>query len=263
MTADRKGNPQITFRVDPEVMEELKHRAAAGPGRAGGVALYVRNLVHEHLGIPLPPQYGEGDPEDTWGCPKCGQESRLIFASCPRCWTRNPEARTEDGLGWYIPRDPATVARMKERTRILLRLYTGRAEHGLGHPTADSPFNSSAGEPLRVAVSDPSPPRGCPREFAVSSLAELEAYIARKAGNPPTFTPWLKQQAKRHDPIGDLARDTAPDPDWPKRGGRSAYVEYLEDRRAADNVLDALRDAWDEWSGLVTGAGTGEPARET
>lgn len=180
MTADRKGNPQITFRVEPHVMEELQRRAKASPGRAGGVALYVRNLVHEHLGIPLPPQYGEGDPEDSWTCPNpdCGKENRLIFATCPACWTKNPEARTNDGLGWYIPRDPATVARMEERNRILRRLYSGHAEHGLLHPTS-GPFNSPAGEPLRVAVVDPAAPLER-REFSVSTTAELEAYIAQK-----------------------------------------------------------------------------------
>jgi len=56
----RRGNPQITIRLDPEIMELLRERL--GPterGTAGGAALYVRRLIYQDLGIEMPRQYGE------------------------------------------------------------------------------------------------------------------------------------------------------------------------------------------------------------
>jgi hypothetical protein len=54
--------PELRLRVDPQVFLLLEQRAAdAGipsvPGRSGGAAEYVRRLIHDHLGLPLP-----GDP---------------------------------------------------------------------------------------------------------------------------------------------------------------------------------------------------------
>lgn len=54
------GRPQVSVRLDPEVMELLKERAAAEErerGRGGGVAHYVRRLIHRHLGLPEPDLY--------------------------------------------------------------------------------------------------------------------------------------------------------------------------------------------------------------
>lgn len=54
------GNPIICFPVPPDVYEELRRRAGEPTvGRAGGLALYLRRIVYEHLGIPLPVQYGD------------------------------------------------------------------------------------------------------------------------------------------------------------------------------------------------------------
>jgi YozE SAM-like fold len=62
------------------------------------------------------------------------------------------------------------------------------------------------------------------------------------------FADWLKKQTKRDDPIGDLARDNAGDPDLPDDGTFATYWEYLTfQRHAADVVLENLRDAWKEY----------------
>lgn len=66
----------VFVRLEPEVLEELRARAEeedrrAGvepgtpghKGRAGGVALYLRRLVYEHLGWELPLQFGDKNPE--------------------------------------------------------------------------------------------------------------------------------------------------------------------------------------------------------
>jgi len=64
-----------------------------------------------------------------------------------------------------------------------------------------------------------------------------------------TFVEWLVQQARRRDAVGDLARDTRRDGDWPPPGkvSRSKLRAYLEARGAIPEALDALDVAWDEW----------------
>jgi hypothetical protein len=49
----------VTVRLPDDVMDALKQRAGTEHGRAGGVALYVRRLVYEHLGLEMPEQYGD------------------------------------------------------------------------------------------------------------------------------------------------------------------------------------------------------------
>jgi hypothetical protein len=63
------------------------------------------------------------------------------------------------------------------------------------------------------------------------------------------FVEWLAQQTRRRDAIGDLARDTRRDGDWPPPGkvSRSKLRSYLEARGAIPEALDALDAAWDEW----------------
>jgi hypothetical protein len=63
------------------------------------------------------------------------------------------------------------------------------------------------------------------------------------------FVEWLARQARRRDAIGDLARDTRRDGDWPPPGkiSRSKLRAYLEARGAIPEALDALDAAWDEW----------------
>lgn len=65
-----------------------------------------------------------------------------------------------------------------------------------------------------------------------------------------SFTAWLhlRRQQRRDDPVGDLARDVAIDPDWP-RGVRSlaAFDRYLESCGACDGAHRSLRRAYAEW----------------
>lgn len=63
----------------------------------------------------------------------------------------------------------------------------------------------------------------------------------------PDFWHWLREQADRDDPVGDLSADALRDKKWPQRGWlpHAAYAQYLE--RYGDHVLAALSDAWAEW----------------
>lgn len=67
-----------------------------------------------------------------------------------------------------------------------------------------------------------------------------------------TFTKWLLQQAGRDDPIGDLSRDVARDPDWPAGSDANLgeLAGYLRSMGACRGALQALRKAWREWSKL-------------
>ena len=64
-----------------------------------------------------------------------------------------------------------------------------------------------------------------------------------------SFVEWLAQQTRRRDAIGDFARDTRRDDDWPPPGkvSRSKLRGYLEARGALPEVLATLDAAWDEW----------------
>jgi uncharacterized protein YozE (UPF0346 family) len=68
-------------------------------------------------------------------------------------------------------------------------------------------------------------------------------------GGRVTFLEWLARQARRRDAVGDLARDTRKDGDWPPPGkpSRSKLRAYLEARGAIPAALAALDQAWDEW----------------
>jgi hypothetical protein len=63
------------------------------------------------------------------------------------------------------------------------------------------------------------------------------------------FVEWLASQTRRRDAIGDLARDTRRDADWPPPGklSRSKLRSYLEARGAIAEARDALDAGWDEW----------------
>jgi hypothetical protein len=71
------------------------------------------------------------------------------------------------------------------------------------------------------------------------------------------FAEWLKAQATRDDPIGDLARDAVQDPCWPQDGDLQAFEEYLTyGVGACYEAYTALRAAWAEYhrAGFETGA---------
>lgn len=59
---------------------------------------------------------------------------------------------------------------------------------------------------------------------------------------------WLKKQIKRQDPVGDLSRDAARDPDFPKKGIREMYLDYLRIKGACEAARKAFRKAWREYA---------------
>lgn len=64
------------------------------------------------------------------------------------------------------------------------------------------------------------------------------------------FWHWLKAQADRADPVGDLARDAATDPSFPWSEGDAAirrYVQALGSQAAQDAMVEALVQ-WNRWT---------------
>ncbi len=60
------SNPGVFVRLEPEILERLREKAGESSqhsGRSGGVALYLRQLVYDHLGLPMPVQFGDRRPD--------------------------------------------------------------------------------------------------------------------------------------------------------------------------------------------------------
>jgi len=55
MAKANTGNPFILVRLSPEAYAKLQEAAGvAAPGRGGGMAHYVRRLIHRKLDLPDP-----------------------------------------------------------------------------------------------------------------------------------------------------------------------------------------------------------------
>ena len=63
------------------------------------------------------------------------------------------------------------------------------------------------------------------------------------------FSDYLLGQRGRHDAVGDLARDAARDPEWPKQRGLSLsrLRNYLIVNHAVESAIDGLECAWTEY----------------
>src|ERR1039458_6286700 len=58
MAKSEKGKPFILVRLDPEVFAKLHEVAGETErGRGGGMAAYVRKLIHDNLGFAEPETY--------------------------------------------------------------------------------------------------------------------------------------------------------------------------------------------------------------
>ena len=63
-----------------------------------------------------------------------------------------------------------------------------------------------------------------------------------------SFAAWLRNQRRRDDPVGDLARDAAADRHWPKAAkSLPRLLDYLAGRWACPGAVEACRRAWAEF----------------
>ncbi len=53
--SERRGDPQLTIRLEPHVLEKLREVAVEAKGKFGGAAHYVRLLIYADLGLGEPP----------------------------------------------------------------------------------------------------------------------------------------------------------------------------------------------------------------
>lgn len=65
----------------------------------------------------------------------------------------------------------------------------------------------------------------------------------------PTFTEWLMGHIQEDTPTGDLARDVAEDPTWPRQGNTiREFGKHLYVYGAEREVLIVFRKAWNEYA---------------
>lgn len=62
-----------------------------------------------------------------------------------------------------------------------------------------------------------------------------------------TFLEWCRLQLKRHDAVGDFARDWVMDTDRPRSPSRSGLVQYLSGQNAIEAAVVAALKAYKEW----------------
>lgn len=63
-----------------------------------------------------------------------------------------------------------------------------------------------------------------------------------------SFSAWLKEQKARQDPIGDLARDAASDPAFPRSSQLAPLLAHLRARSAPADAITALEAAHAEFA---------------
>lgn len=81
-----------------------------------------------------------------------------------------------------------------------------------------------------------------------TELAALVAQQKARATSRSRFYRWLEKQAKRDDPVGDLAYDITHDKDFPVEASLRQTRSYLESKWVSEVVMDALAQAWLEFS---------------
>ena len=85
-------------------------------------------------------------------------------------------------------------------------------------------------------------------------IASVTADVVESASSTKparSFLTWIKQQAKRDDPVGDLARDVKGDSNAPNgRVSKTGWLGYLRASNASSGAIEAFREAWDEFAAL-------------
>lgn len=61
------------------------------------------------------------------------------------------------------------------------------------------------------------------------------------------FAVWLRQQVKRQDRVGGLARVACKDPYWRTAKSRQAVISYFREMGAREFVTKSVNIAWDEF----------------
>jgi len=66
-----------------------------------------------------------------------------------------------------------------------------------------------------------------------------------------SFSYWLFKKRRGNSPVVDLASDAYSDKSWPRNGTKfSEFYNYIRSMGACSEAIDALLDAWSEYSGV-------------
>ena len=69
-----------------------------------------------------------------------------------------------------------------------------------------------------------------------------------RAASRSRFYRWLELQRDRDDPVGDLAYDITKDKKFPVDASLRKTQEYLESKWVSEQVIEAVKAAWSEFS---------------
>jgi uncharacterized protein YozE (UPF0346 family) len=82
--------------------------------------------------------------------------------------------------------------------------------------------------------------------------------MTQRIYEPSNFYVWLLKQADKDSPIGDLAKDVKRDALFPRAGSSvEPFREYLMQKSVDSLVIQAIEDAWLEYSESNTSEITG------
>jgi hypothetical protein len=85
------------------------------------------------------------------------------------------------------------------------------------------------------------------------TIAQLRTDAARQTYvRAAGFDDWLRHQCERSDAVGQFARVTVNDPDWPRHAKtRQTFERSLRRRNVGADTLNAFSDAWREFARSV------------
>ena len=133
---------------------------------------------------------------------------------------------------------------VKKNIRAADRNYSGYTSYGLKHElerdTGIYLTNDQFKHAMLLAGFEPNDPDALNWDFNIVLTKTI-------IENPNPLFNWLKQYEKEDSMIGDFARDTIADRDFPAMADYKIIRRYLERCHAYDSYIRCFETAWERW----------------